>query len=101
MCIRDRFYLESRGIPREQALRLIVHGFFRQVLDRLALPGVEDRALAHIEREIDRADLDHLGITGIAPEGEAGVSTSSRREPADVERDQLVTQVTREVTKGG
>ena len=39
------FYLMSRGIPRNQALRLIVEGFFQPVLDRLpdALSGLRNR----------------------------------------------------------
>jgi Fe-S cluster assembly protein SufD len=30
-----RFYLESRGVPPEVAERLIVFGFFNDVLDRM------------------------------------------------------------------
>jgi Fe-S cluster assembly protein SufD len=63
---RHLFYLESRGIPREAALRLIVHGFFREVLAELDLPGVEERALTHIESEVDRADLDAIGVSDAA-----------------------------------
>ncbi|MBN1138357.1 MAG: Fe-S cluster assembly protein SufD [Anaerolineae bacterium] len=39
------FYLMSRGIPRNQALRLIVEGFFQPVLDRLpdSLSGLKQR----------------------------------------------------------
>jgi Fe-S cluster assembly protein SufD len=29
------FYLESRGIPRTEAQKLIVEGFFRPVIDRI------------------------------------------------------------------
>ena len=32
---RPLFYLESRGIPRDEAERLIVTGFFQEVLDRV------------------------------------------------------------------
>lgn len=46
------FYLESRGIPREEAARLLVFGFFKEVTDRIALPEVTDVVLAEIEREI-------------------------------------------------
>jgi Fe-S cluster assembly protein SufD len=38
----QRFYLESRGIPPEVAERLVVFGFFKDVLDRL--PGRVDTA---------------------------------------------------------
>jgi Fe-S cluster assembly protein SufD len=37
------FYLESRGIPREEAKRLIVFGFFNQVLDKVEWSGMHDR----------------------------------------------------------
>jgi Fe-S cluster assembly protein SufD len=39
------FYLMSRGIPRPEAVRLIVEGFFRPTLDRLpeSLEGLGDR----------------------------------------------------------
>lgn len=63
---RHLFYLEARGIPRHQALRLIVYGFFREVLAELDLPGVEERALAHIEAEVERADLDAIEVSDAA-----------------------------------
>jgi len=48
------FYLESRGIPRAEAERLIVFGFFQEVLDKVTLPEVRD-GLAHaIEAELAR-----------------------------------------------
>jgi Fe-S cluster assembly protein SufD len=39
------FYLMSRGIPRDEAVRLIVEGFFQPSLDRLpeSLEGLGDR----------------------------------------------------------
>lgn len=64
---RHLFYLEARGIPRAQALRLIVMGFFREVLERFDVPGIEDRALAHIEREIDLTDIDRIATTTAQP----------------------------------
>ncbi|MFA9445514.1 Fe-S cluster assembly protein SufD [Egicoccus sp. AB-alg6-2] len=63
---RHLFYLEARGIPRAQALRMLVHGFFREVLTEIDLPGIEERALAHIERELAATDLDTLGINDAA-----------------------------------
>lgn len=46
------FYLESRGISREEAARLLVFGFFAEVLGRVDLPGVTDTILGEIEQEI-------------------------------------------------
>jgi Fe-S cluster assembly protein SufD len=60
---RHLFYLEARGIPRAMAIRLIVFGFFREVLDRMDLPGVQERAMAHIEAEIANTDLDRIGVS--------------------------------------
>jgi Fe-S cluster assembly protein SufD len=36
----QRFYLESRGVPTDEAERLIVTGFFDEVLGRLPVPDV-------------------------------------------------------------
>jgi Fe-S cluster assembly protein SufD len=46
------FYLESRGIPRDEAERLIVTGFFQEVLDRVALDEVREGAEAAIADEL-------------------------------------------------
>lgn len=43
------FYLESRGIPATTAERMIVHGFFGEVLDRI--PVVQARELVESELE--------------------------------------------------
>jgi Fe-S cluster assembly protein SufD len=36
------FYLRSRGIKRDEAVRLIVEGFFANVYDRIALEPVRE-----------------------------------------------------------
>ncbi|MEO8422489.1 MAG: Fe-S cluster assembly protein SufD [Actinomycetota bacterium] len=46
------FYLQSRGIPREDAERLIVSGFFQEVLDRVTIDEVRQGAEAAIAREL-------------------------------------------------
>ncbi len=48
------FYLESRGIPRDEAERLIVTGFFQEVLDRVQIDEVREGAVAAIADELDR-----------------------------------------------
>ena len=48
------FYLMSRGIPRAQAERLIVFGFFNEVLERITLDEVRQSAATAIEAELDR-----------------------------------------------
>ena len=56
------YYLTSRGIPRDEALRLIVTGFFREVFSGVDLPGVEDTALERIDALVDAADLSSFQI---------------------------------------
>ena len=46
------FYLQSRGITREDAERLIVTGFFQEVLDRVTIDEVRRGAEAAIAREL-------------------------------------------------
>lgn len=59
---KQLFYLEARGIPREEALRLIVYGFFRDVLQEIDLPGVEQRTLNDITARIEASDLSKVAI---------------------------------------
>jgi Fe-S cluster assembly protein SufD len=46
------FYLQSRGIPREDAERLILTGFFQEVLDRVRIDEVREGAEAAIAEEL-------------------------------------------------
>jgi Fe-S cluster assembly protein SufD len=50
----ELFYLQSRGIPAEEANRLIVMGFFREVLDRIELEEVRQALEQAIEEELER-----------------------------------------------
>ena len=47
------FYLTSRGIPAELARRLVVRGFFGEVLSKIAVPEVRRRLEAAIEAELE------------------------------------------------
>jgi Fe-S cluster assembly protein SufD len=50
------FYLTSRGIPRAEAERLIVSGFFQEVLDRVKIDEVREGAEKAIQDELARGD---------------------------------------------
>ena len=52
----QRFYLESRGVRPEVAERLIVIGFFDEVLERLPVPGVIAPLRRYISAKLDRRD---------------------------------------------
>jgi Fe-S cluster assembly protein SufD len=49
------FYLQSRGIPRDEAERLVVTGFFQEVLDRVTLDEVRRGAELAIQEELERS----------------------------------------------
>ncbi|HEY6866788.1 MAG TPA: SufD family Fe-S cluster assembly protein, partial [Candidatus Eisenbacteria bacterium] len=46
------YYLMARGLPRNQAQRLIVEGFFAPVLDRIPLESVRDQLQQVIQLKI-------------------------------------------------
>lgn len=45
------FYLSSRGIPEDQARRLIVRGFFNEIIAKISVPAVRERLTDAIEEE--------------------------------------------------
>ncbi|MBE1546224.1 Fe-S cluster assembly protein SufD [Mycobacterium sp. OAS707] len=53
------FYLQARGIPEDQARRLVVRGFFGEIIGKIAVPAVRERLTAAIEHELELTE----GIT--------------------------------------
>jgi Fe-S cluster assembly protein SufD len=49
------FYLQSRGLPEDEARRLVVHGFFADVIRRIGVPEIEQRLLHAVEIELERS----------------------------------------------
>jgi Fe-S cluster assembly protein SufD len=47
------FYLQARGIPEDQARRLIVRGFFAEIIQKIAVPAVRERLTEAIEHELE------------------------------------------------
>lgn len=64
------FYLQSRGITEGEARRLVVRGFFNELIQQIGVPDVADRLMAAIEAELstsmpdadapDRAEADRV-----------------------------------------
>jgi Fe-S cluster assembly protein SufD len=46
------YYLQARGLPKNDAQRLIVEGFFAPVIDRIPLEGIRDHLRQIIQRKI-------------------------------------------------
>ncbi len=46
------FYLRSRGISEAEARRLVVRGFFADIIRRIGVPEVEEHMMGAVEREL-------------------------------------------------
>lgn len=47
------FYLMSRGVSELEARRLVVHGFFAELRDRIGVAAVSERLQSALERELE------------------------------------------------
>lgn len=47
------FYLRTRGIPEEQARRLVIRGFFGEIISKIAVPEIRERLITAIEHELE------------------------------------------------
>ncbi len=50
------FYLQSRGIPESEARRLVVRGFFADVINRIGVADLQQRLMATIEARLGGAE---------------------------------------------
>jgi Fe-S cluster assembly protein SufD len=46
------FYLMARGIPEAEARRLVIRGFFGELIDKIGVPELRERVAEAIEREL-------------------------------------------------
>ena len=51
------FYLRARGISEIEARRLVVLGFFNEIVAEIGVPEVEERLMAAIEKELEITGL--------------------------------------------
>jgi Fe-S cluster assembly protein SufD len=49
----------ARGIPEDEARRLVIRGFFGELIARIAVPPLRDRIAAAVEAELA------AGIAGV------------------------------------
>lgn len=54
------FYLRSRGVSEKEAQRLVVHGFFTDLIRKVGIPSIEERLLTTVEAELAKNVL-HAG----------------------------------------
>jgi Fe-S cluster assembly protein SufD len=46
------FYLQSRGIAEDEARRLVVHGFFHDIIRKIGVKEIEEHLMATVEAEL-------------------------------------------------
>jgi Fe-S cluster assembly protein SufD len=54
------FYLRSRGVSEKEAQRLVVHGFFNDLIRKVGIPSVEKQLLDTVEAELAKNVLKEL-----------------------------------------
>ncbi|MDO4242984.1 MAG: Fe-S cluster assembly protein SufD [Actinomyces sp.] len=69
------FYLRSRGITETEARRLVVLGFFNEIVAEIDVPEVEQRLMSAIEAELE--------VTGLLQPGATPDPESSAADPRD------------------
>ncbi|MBT1181306.1 Fe-S cluster assembly protein SufD [Bifidobacterium sp. CP2] len=52
----ELFYLESRGIPEAEARKLVVRGFFGELVEEIGIPAVSDHLMDVIDRRLARGE---------------------------------------------
>ena len=61
------FYLRARGIPEADARRLVVRGFFAELIQKIGVAEIEERLISAIEAELERS-MSVLGEGAVARE---------------------------------
>ena len=49
------FYLQARGIPADEARRLVVRGFFAGLIQQIGVPEIQERLQAAVDAELSRS----------------------------------------------
>ncbi|MEI6648896.1 MAG: Fe-S cluster assembly protein SufD [Actinomycetes bacterium] len=48
------FYLQSRGIPAEVARKLVIRGYFSEIINLIGISTIADRLMARIDSELEK-----------------------------------------------
>jgi Fe-S cluster assembly protein SufD len=51
------FYLQSRGIPADQARRLVIRGYFSDIIGKIGIEAIADRLMSRIDRELEQGEI--------------------------------------------
>ncbi len=67
------FYLRSRGVSEKEARRLVVHGFFNDLIRKIGIPDIEEKLLQTVEAELAKNVLRDASSVGSSAQVEAEV----------------------------
>ncbi|KAA8821580.1 Fe-S cluster assembly protein SufD [Bifidobacterium vespertilionis] len=56
----ELFYLESRGIPETEARKLVVRGFFGELVEEIGIPAISEHLMNVIDRRLARGESDAM-----------------------------------------
>lgn len=56
----ELFYLQSRGIPETEARKLVVRGFFGELVDEIGVPQIADHLMTLIDRRLSRGESEAM-----------------------------------------
>lgn len=52
----ELFYLQSRGIPEIEARKLVVRGFFGELVEEIGVPAISGHLMKVIDRRLSRGE---------------------------------------------
>ena len=70
----ELFYLQSRGVSEADARKLVVRGFFNELIDEIGVPQIVDHLMAAIERRLAKTEESQA----TAPSRESQVTDESK-----------------------
>ncbi|KFJ02994.1 Fe-S cluster assembly protein SufD [Bifidobacterium subtile] len=56
----ELFYLQSRGIPEVEARKLVVRGFFGELVEEIGVPAISEHLMTVIDRRLSRGESDAM-----------------------------------------
>lgn len=56
----ELFYLQSRGIPETEARKLVVRGFFGELVEEIGVPFIAEHLMNVIDRRLARGESDAM-----------------------------------------
>lgn len=56
----ELFYLQSRGIPEVEARKLVVRGFFGELVEEIGIPAISEHLMTVIDRRLTRGESDAM-----------------------------------------